>query len=82
MRMPEMLDNVSKAVKDDLACSILEKRNIRQFYLAYTPLIKRYTLSSVFNVNTQKGQTLSDKFGLVWSHCQILTRIENGGGGE
>jgi predicted nuclease of restriction endonuclease-like (RecB) superfamily len=66
--------------------SVVNLKNIRKFYLVYAPSIgqslsalseKSDSLISVFDVNAQKGQTLSAQFNLGWSHYQILMRIEN-----
>lgn len=66
--------------------SVVNLQNIRKFYQVYAPSI-RQTLSaelgtqelmvSIFDAYVQKQQTLSAKFGLSWSHYQILMRIEN-----
>ncbi|MCL2830057.1 MAG: PDDEXK nuclease domain-containing protein [Betaproteobacteria bacterium] len=66
--------------------SVPNLRNIRQFYLVYSPALerppaglpeKRYTLSSVLDESPQKGEALPAQFKLGWSHYQILMRIEN-----
>jgi predicted nuclease of restriction endonuclease-like (RecB) superfamily len=66
--------------------SVPNLRNIRQFYLVYATMLKhppggssekRYSLISVFDENTQKGQLLSAQFKLSWTHYQILMRIED-----
>jgi len=50
--------------------SVTNIQQMRNFYLIYQ---KQQTLS----VNSEKQQTLSDKFNLSWSHYLKLMRIEN-----
>ena len=50
--------------------SVTNLKQMRHFYLVYE---KQQTLS----VKSEKGQTLSDKFKLSWSHYIFLTRISN-----
>ncbi|MDR3175978.1 MAG: PDDEXK nuclease domain-containing protein [Desulfovibrio sp.] len=69
--------------------SVVNLKNFRKFYQMYAPSIGQTpsalseknenaeSLISVFDVNAQKGQTLSAQFKLTWSHYQILMRIEN-----
>jgi len=57
--------------------SIPNLRNIRQFYLVYSPTIeKRYSQISVLDEN-QDTHTLYANFKLSWTHYQVLMRIEN-----
>jgi len=65
--------------------SVANLKNIRRFYIAYSPAIskslisesqKSQSLFSLFGEN-QKGQTLSAQFNLAWTHYQILMRIED-----
>ena len=72
--------------------SVPNLRNIRQFYLVYSPSIKHYSpisvsynadeskkhysLISVLDKN-QKEQTLSAQFNLAWTHYQVLMRVKN-----
>ena len=51
--------------------SVTNIQQMRNFYLIYQ---KQQTLS----VNSEKQQTLSDKFNLSWSHYLKLMRIEDG----
>ena len=67
--------------------SVPTLKNIRQFYLVYSPSKKgyspislsdnekSYSLISLFE-STPKGQSLSAQFNLPWTHYQILMRVE------
>ena len=67
--------------------SIANLKSIRKFYQVYAPSIgesvtalsdKNDSLTSAFDANTKKGQTLSAQFNLNWAHYQILMRLEDG----
>jgi len=66
--------------------SIANLKSIRKFYQVYLPskgqtvsaLLEKSNLPiNVFDENDEKGQTVSAKFKLSWSHYQILMRLEN-----
>ncbi|MCM1567071.1 MAG: PDDEXK nuclease domain-containing protein [Dehalobacter sp.] len=69
--------------------SVVNLKSIRKFYQVYSPSIgqsltalsekneKFDSLISLFDVNVQKGQSLTAQFKLSWTHYQNLMRIEN-----
>ncbi|MDR3110984.1 MAG: PDDEXK nuclease domain-containing protein [Planctomycetaceae bacterium] len=69
--------------------SVVNLQSIRKFYQVYSQSIqqsltaksgddeKSQSLISLFDVNAQKGQSLSAQFNLTWTHYQILMRIED-----
>ena len=61
--------------------SVPNLRNMRQFYLVYSPTAKRYTLSSVSNGAAQKQQSLTAKFDTVEKHytlSSVFSDIQKG----
>jgi len=66
--------------------SVTNLKYMRTFYLVYAPSKgqmlsdlsdKCESLASIFELGTEKSQTLSDQFRLDWSHYQILMRVDD-----
>jgi len=66
--------------------SVVNLKNIRKFYLVYSPSIGQSSIAlseksdsriSGVDVDAQKQQSLTAKFNLSWTHYQTLMRIDN-----